>query len=146
MTAAAHISVFLADDNTLVREGVKALLELGDPKDTWSVPKDWGTTGFMYRSDLVKEKPTTWKEFVELTKGVDGLLHVYVPHATAGLESGAMPSAWRMASWHHVSGLARARWKCRLRAPSLASRTMTGTSEKPHCTAAWYRRSPATIW
>jgi spermidine/putrescine transport system substrate-binding protein len=40
-----------------------------DPKDTWSVPKDWGTTGFMYRSDLVKEKPTTWKEFVELTKG-----------------------------------------------------------------------------
>ena len=40
-----------------------------DPDDKWSVPKDWGTTGFMYRSDLVKEKPTTWREFVDLTKG-----------------------------------------------------------------------------
>jgi spermidine/putrescine transport system substrate-binding protein len=40
-----------------------------DPEDKWSVPKDWGTTGFMYRTDMVKEKPTSWKEFVELTKG-----------------------------------------------------------------------------
>jgi spermidine/putrescine transport system substrate-binding protein len=40
-----------------------------DPDDTWSVPKDWGTTGFMYRTDMVKEKPTTWREFVDLTKG-----------------------------------------------------------------------------
>jgi spermidine/putrescine transport system substrate-binding protein len=40
-----------------------------DPKDRWSVAKDWGTTGFMYRSDLVKERPTTWREFVNLAKG-----------------------------------------------------------------------------
>jgi spermidine/putrescine transport system substrate-binding protein len=40
-----------------------------DPEDKWSVPKDWGTTGFVYRSDLVKEKPTTWREFVDLAKG-----------------------------------------------------------------------------
>jgi spermidine/putrescine transport system substrate-binding protein len=40
-----------------------------DPDDKWSVPKDWGTTGFMYRTDLVKEKPTTWREFVDLAKG-----------------------------------------------------------------------------
>jgi spermidine/putrescine transport system substrate-binding protein len=40
-----------------------------DPDDKWSVPKDWGTTGFMYRSDLVKEKPTSWREFVDLAKG-----------------------------------------------------------------------------
>jgi spermidine/putrescine transport system substrate-binding protein len=40
-----------------------------DPEDKWSVPKDWGTTGFMYRTDMVKEKPTTWREFVDLTKG-----------------------------------------------------------------------------
>ena len=39
-----------------------------DPDDAYSVPKDWGTTGFMYRSDLVKERPTTWREFVDLTK------------------------------------------------------------------------------
>jgi spermidine/putrescine transport system substrate-binding protein len=40
-----------------------------DPDDRWSVAKDWGTTGFVYRSDLVKERPTTWREFVDLTKG-----------------------------------------------------------------------------
>jgi spermidine/putrescine transport system substrate-binding protein len=40
-----------------------------DPDDKWSVPKDWGTTGFMYRSDIVKEQPTTWRDFVDLTKG-----------------------------------------------------------------------------
>jgi spermidine/putrescine transport system substrate-binding protein len=40
-----------------------------DPDDKFSVPKDWGTTGFMYRTDLVKEKPASWKDFFELTKG-----------------------------------------------------------------------------
>ena len=39
-----------------------------DPKGTYSVVKDWGTTGFMYRTDKIKERPTTWKEFVALTK------------------------------------------------------------------------------
>jgi spermidine/putrescine transport system substrate-binding protein len=40
-----------------------------DPDDKWSVPKDWGTTGFVYRTDLVKERPTTWEEFFSLAKG-----------------------------------------------------------------------------
>jgi spermidine/putrescine transport system substrate-binding protein len=39
-----------------------------DPQDKWSVPKDWGTTGFVYRTDLVKERPTTWREFFDLAK------------------------------------------------------------------------------
>lgn len=39
-----------------------------DPKSTYSVVKDWGTTGFMYRTDRIKERPTSWKEFVALTK------------------------------------------------------------------------------
>jgi len=39
-----------------------------DPKDQYSVAKDWGTTGFMYRTDLVKERPTSWREFVTLAK------------------------------------------------------------------------------
>ena len=30
-----------------------------DPKGTYSVVKDWGTTGFMYRTDKIKERPTT---------------------------------------------------------------------------------------
>ena len=40
-----------------------------DPQDKWSVAKDWGTTGFMYRTDMVKEKPTSWQDFVDLAKG-----------------------------------------------------------------------------
>ncbi len=40
-----------------------------DPDDKFSVPKDWGTTGFVYRSDMVKEAPTSWAEFFELAKG-----------------------------------------------------------------------------
>ena len=38
-----------------------------DPKGQYSVPKDWGTTGFIYRTDKVPEKPKTWREFVNLT-------------------------------------------------------------------------------
>ena len=40
-----------------------------DPEDKYSVPKDWGTTGFVYRTDLVKEKPASWQDFFELAKG-----------------------------------------------------------------------------
>jgi len=40
-----------------------------DPDDRYSIPKDWGTTGFVYRTDLVKERPTTWREFFDLAKG-----------------------------------------------------------------------------
>jgi spermidine/putrescine transport system substrate-binding protein len=37
-----------------------------DPDDRWSVPKDWGTTGFMYRTDKIKERPTSWAQFFAL--------------------------------------------------------------------------------
>src|SRR3954454_4580365 len=40
-----------------------------DPDNKWSVPKDWGTPGFLYRSDKIKEKPTSWEEFYALAKG-----------------------------------------------------------------------------
>jgi spermidine/putrescine transport system substrate-binding protein len=43
-----------------------------DPKNTYSVVKDWGTTGFMYRTDKIKERPTTWREFVALVKKYSG--------------------------------------------------------------------------
>lgn len=39
-----------------------------DPQDRFSVAKDWGTTGFVYRKDIVKERPTTWREFIQLAK------------------------------------------------------------------------------
>jgi spermidine/putrescine transport system substrate-binding protein len=40
-----------------------------DPNDEWSVAKDWGTTGFVYRTDKVKEKPTSWRDFYDLATG-----------------------------------------------------------------------------
>jgi spermidine/putrescine transport system substrate-binding protein len=40
-----------------------------DPQNRWSVAKDWGTTGFVYRTDLVKERPTSWRQFFDLMKG-----------------------------------------------------------------------------
>lgn len=40
-----------------------------DPNDEWSIAKDWGTTGFVYRTDLVKEKPASWRDFYDLATG-----------------------------------------------------------------------------
>ena len=39
-----------------------------DAKNEYSIPKDWGTTGFVYRTDLIKERPRTWKQFYALFK------------------------------------------------------------------------------
>jgi spermidine/putrescine transport system substrate-binding protein len=35
----------------------------------YAVPKDWGTTGYVINTKNVKNNPTTWKEFWDLTKG-----------------------------------------------------------------------------
>jgi spermidine/putrescine transport system substrate-binding protein len=35
----------------------------------YAVPKDWGTTGFVVNTKNVAQKPTSWKEFWDLTKG-----------------------------------------------------------------------------
>jgi len=40
-----------------------------DPKDEWQLPKDFGTTGVLYRSKVVKEPVTSWKEFFDLATG-----------------------------------------------------------------------------
>ena len=40
-----------------------------DPNDEYLIPKDYGTTGILYRSDLVSKVPTSWAEFLELIKG-----------------------------------------------------------------------------
>ncbi|MFT3989515.1 ABC transporter substrate-binding protein [Aestuariivirga sp.] len=36
---------------------------------TYAVLKDWGTTGFIVNTKNVTQKPTTWKEFYDLTQG-----------------------------------------------------------------------------
>ncbi len=33
---------------------------------TYAVPKDWGTTGFVYNSKSMSQKPASWKEFWDL--------------------------------------------------------------------------------
>jgi spermidine/putrescine transport system substrate-binding protein len=43
-----------------------------DPNNDHSVPKDWGTTGFMYLSEHITEEPTTWAEFYELASKYSG--------------------------------------------------------------------------
>ena len=40
-----------------------------DPDETYSVPKDWGTTGFVYRTDMIDSKLTSWADFYEAAKG-----------------------------------------------------------------------------
>jgi spermidine/putrescine transport system substrate-binding protein len=39
-----------------------------DPNNRYSVAKDYGTTGFVYRKDKIKERPKTWKQFFDLFK------------------------------------------------------------------------------
>ena len=40
-----------------------------DPTDDYLVPKDWGTTGIIYRGAAVKEPVTSWKDFFDLATG-----------------------------------------------------------------------------
>jgi len=40
-----------------------------DPNNEYQLPKDFGTTGVLYRSKVVKEPVTSWQEFYDLSKG-----------------------------------------------------------------------------
>ena len=40
-----------------------------DPTDEYQVPKDYGTTGILWRKSLVSAVPTSWQEFLDLVKG-----------------------------------------------------------------------------
>jgi spermidine/putrescine transport system substrate-binding protein len=40
-----------------------------DPTDEYQVPKDYGTTGILWRKSLVSAVPTSWQEFLDLIKG-----------------------------------------------------------------------------
>lgn len=47
-----------------------------DPDSQVSIIKDWGTTGFMYRTDKVTERPESWADFWSLSEKYSG--HVTV--------------------------------------------------------------------
>jgi spermidine/putrescine transport system substrate-binding protein len=40
-----------------------------DPNDEYLIPKDFGTTGILYRSKMIPTVPTSWKDFNDLIKG-----------------------------------------------------------------------------
>lgn len=40
-----------------------------DPTDEYQVPKDYGTTGILYRKDLIAKVPSSWKEFYDMVRG-----------------------------------------------------------------------------
>jgi spermidine/putrescine transport system substrate-binding protein len=40
-----------------------------DPTDEYQVPKDYGTTGILWRKSLLPSVPQSWKEFYDLVKG-----------------------------------------------------------------------------
>jgi spermidine/putrescine transport system substrate-binding protein len=43
-----------------------------DPGNRFSVPKDFGTTGYGYRTDLVDEEMTSWEDFYRLASKYSG--------------------------------------------------------------------------
>ena len=43
-----------------------------DPDNRWSVPKDFGTTGYCYRSEFVKDEMTSWEDFYRLASKYSG--------------------------------------------------------------------------
>jgi spermidine/putrescine transport system substrate-binding protein len=42
----------------------------------YSIPKDWGTTGFGFRKDKVKQGMTSWKDFFEMAPSFSGKISV----------------------------------------------------------------------
>jgi spermidine/putrescine transport system substrate-binding protein len=40
-----------------------------DPNDDYQIPKDFGTTGVLYRTTMIPTVPKSWKDFLELIKG-----------------------------------------------------------------------------
>ena len=47
-----------------------------DPTSRVSVIKDWGTTGFMYRTDKVEESPESWADFWRVAETVSGCVTI----------------------------------------------------------------------
>ena len=50
----------------------KFLAQPFDPNSEYYIPKDWGTTGFMYRSSDVTETPQGWNDLFELAPKYSG--------------------------------------------------------------------------
>jgi spermidine/putrescine transport system substrate-binding protein len=49
-----------------------------DPTEEYAVPKDYGTTGVLYRSKMIPSIPKTWREFYDLVKGPESGKVIFV--------------------------------------------------------------------
>ena len=47
-----------------------------DPESRISIIKDWGTTGFMYRTDMIYKEPASWADFWRLAEKCSGRVFV----------------------------------------------------------------------
>lgn len=47
-----------------------------DPSNRYSIPKDWGTTGYGFRSDVITEQPNSWADFWRLAEQHSGQVSV----------------------------------------------------------------------
>ena len=60
-------------------EHLEKRFQVGRPHDSQSrisIIKDWGTTGFMYRTDRIHEEPSSWVEFWSLAAKYSGKVTV----------------------------------------------------------------------
>jgi spermidine/putrescine transport system substrate-binding protein len=53
-----------------------AQISLFTPKNPYGIPSDYGRDGFVYRTDLVKEHPTSWKQFFALIPKYSGKVNL----------------------------------------------------------------------
>ena len=78
-----------------------------DPESRISIVKDWGTTGFMYRTDKVSEDPRSWQDFWRLAETCSG--HVTVLDAPGEVIGSALKMRGRSYNASGAGELADAR-------------------------------------
>jgi spermidine/putrescine transport system substrate-binding protein len=61
-----------------------------DPGNQFTIPKNWGTTGIAFRTDVVTEAPATWADFFRLAGETYAGRAVIVDHQISSLGSAAV--------------------------------------------------------
>lgn len=61
-----------------------------DPGNTYTIPKNWGTTGIAYRSSKITSPITTWKQFFDLAGTTYAGKAVMVDHQISSIGSAAV--------------------------------------------------------
>lgn len=80
-----------------------------DPDSRLSVPKDWGTTGYLYRTDRVAGSPQTWGDFWDLAASPAHSGRVSVLDSSGEVIGAALKRRGRSYNDSSPQGLAQAR-------------------------------------